>query len=109
MGGSCWIKQSLLLKKKRLDDRSRMTGDCHVRFCESLGVRLPRATRLYSFQGRFYQLRCTLAILTIFSRVTIQDVGKELNRCAEKTISSICVIIEKKRPLKFVTQLYFSH
>ena len=32
MGGSCWIKQSLLLKK-RLDDRSRMTGDCHVRMC----------------------------------------------------------------------------
>jgi hypothetical protein len=21
-----------------------MTGDCHVRFCESLGVRFPRAT-----------------------------------------------------------------
>ena len=23
-----------------------MTGDCHVRFCESLGVRFPRATHL---------------------------------------------------------------
>ena len=22
-----------------------MTGDCHVRFCEGLGVKLPRATR----------------------------------------------------------------
>ena len=26
-----------------------MTGDCHVRICESLGVRFPWATRLYSF------------------------------------------------------------
>lgn len=23
-----------------------MTGDCHVRFCEQLGVKLPRLTRL---------------------------------------------------------------
>ncbi len=23
-----------------------MTGDCHVRFCEGLGVKFPRATRL---------------------------------------------------------------
>ena len=30
----------------RLDDKSRMTGDCHVRFCEGLGVKFPRATRL---------------------------------------------------------------
>jgi len=29
-----------------LDDKSRMTGDCHVRFCEGLGVKFPRATRL---------------------------------------------------------------
>ena len=29
-----------------LDGKSRMTGDCHVRFCESLGVRFPWATRL---------------------------------------------------------------
>jgi hypothetical protein len=31
---------------QRLDNKSRMTGDCHVRICESLGVRSPRATRL---------------------------------------------------------------
>jgi adenylate cyclase len=29
----------------RLDDKSRMSGDAHVRICERLGVRLPRATR----------------------------------------------------------------
>ena len=28
----------------RLDDGSRMSGDVHVRFCESLGVKFPRAT-----------------------------------------------------------------
>lgn len=31
---------------RRLDDKSRMSGDVHVRICERPGVRLPRATRL---------------------------------------------------------------
>ena len=31
---------------QRLDDRSRMSGDVHVRFCERLGGRFPGATRL---------------------------------------------------------------
>lgn len=31
---------------RRLDDKSRMSGDVPVRICERLGVRLPRATRL---------------------------------------------------------------
>src|SRR5437870_8967841 len=30
----------------KLTCESRMTGDCHVRFCESPGVRFPRATHL---------------------------------------------------------------
>ena len=30
---------------RRLDDKSRMSGDVHVRICERLGVRFPRATR----------------------------------------------------------------
>src|SRR5262249_8193552 len=30
----------------RLDDRSRMSREVHVRICEGVGVRLPRATRL---------------------------------------------------------------
>src|SRR3954468_21022222 len=34
-GGSC-----------RPDGKSRVTGDCHARFCGSPGVRVPRATRL---------------------------------------------------------------
>ena len=25
--------------------KSRMTGDCHVRFCEGLGVKIPLPTR----------------------------------------------------------------
>ena len=29
-----------------LDDRSRVTGACHARFWEGLGVKFPRATRL---------------------------------------------------------------
>jgi hypothetical protein len=30
----------------RLDGKSRMSGDVHVRICERVGVRFPRATRL---------------------------------------------------------------
>ncbi len=29
-----------------MDDKSRMSGDVHVRICEGLGVKFPRATRL---------------------------------------------------------------
>ena len=39
----------MVLFNQRLDDRSRMTGDCHVRICGSVGVRFPRATRLYTW------------------------------------------------------------
>ena len=38
----------------RLDDKSRMTGDCHVRICGSVGVKFPRATRIiniWAFQS----------------------------------------------------------
>ncbi len=34
---------------QRLDDRSRMSGDVHVRFCERLEGRFLRATRLALF------------------------------------------------------------
>ena len=38
---------------QRLDDRSRMSGDVHVRFCERLEGRFLRATRLVAcFQYR---------------------------------------------------------
>ena len=38
--GKCWGCDL------RLDDGSRMSGDVHVRFCESVGVQFPRATHL---------------------------------------------------------------
>ena len=37
--GPCFIEH-------RLRSKSRMSGDAHVRICESLGVKFPRATRL---------------------------------------------------------------
>jgi len=33
-------------RRQRLDDRSRMNQEVHVRFCEGLGVKFPRATHL---------------------------------------------------------------
>ncbi len=48
---SClWVNpkgEELMVKTKpvfRLNDGSRMSGDVHVRFCEGLGVKFPRAT-----------------------------------------------------------------
>jgi len=42
MGGTLWIGQS----RTRPNNGSRMTRECHVPFCESAGVRSPRATHL---------------------------------------------------------------
>jgi hypothetical protein len=36
-----------------------MTGDCHVRFCERLGVGFPRSTRLFKFIN-FIMLLCSM-------------------------------------------------
>ena len=36
--GICWRRN------RRLDDGSRMSGDVQVRFCERLGVKIPRPT-----------------------------------------------------------------
>ena len=51
--GACCIEQ-------RLDGKSRMSGDVHVRFRERLGVRFPRATRLFRswwhFEIRIFDL-----------------------------------------------------
>ena len=33
---------------------SRVTGDCHARICESLGVKFPRATRRYKYTHQMY-------------------------------------------------------
>ena len=32
-------------RQPSMDGTSRVTGDCHARFCERLGVKLPGATR----------------------------------------------------------------
>jgi putative transposase len=53
MGGTLWIGQS----RTRPNNGSRMTRECHVRFCESAGVRSPRATHLYlKIDGRMVYL-----------------------------------------------------
>jgi hypothetical protein len=35
-------------RQPSMDGTSRVTGDCHARFCERLGVKFPGATRLVS-------------------------------------------------------------
>ena len=50
----------------RLDDGSRMSGDVHVRFCESLGVKFPRAT---------HPLRVLAALGGVFGLATLREGG----------------------------------
>ena len=53
MGGTLWIGQS----RTRPNNGSRMTRECHVRFCESARVGSPRATHLYlKIDGRMVYL-----------------------------------------------------
>ena len=40
------LRCGLMESDLRLDNKSRMSREVHVRFCEGLGVRFPRATRL---------------------------------------------------------------
>jgi hypothetical protein len=39
-------------RQPSMDGTSRVTGDCHARFCERLGVKFPGATRPKVGQGR---------------------------------------------------------
>ena len=49
MGGTIHIRQGRwLVIIYRLDKRSRMNREIHVRICGSVGVKFPRATRLYT-------------------------------------------------------------
>ena len=43
---SCGKDETDCIVSNRLSTKSRMMGDYHVRFCERLGVKLPRSTRL---------------------------------------------------------------
>ncbi len=60
---------------RRLDNRSRMSGDVHVRFSESLGVRFPRATHLV-IMARYIGSR-----ITGWTVETLEDrFGLQINR-----------------------------
>ena len=55
--------------KPAAGDTSRMTGDSHVRICEGLGVKFPRAARRGKFGvgfGGWYRTRQEL--LPVFNR-----------------------------------------
>ena len=54
------------------NDKSRVTGDCHARFCESLEVKFLYSTRLY-----------ILILFLVSSLVTYQGYAIEDNTCAE--------------------------
>src|ERR1700676_1138289 len=51
---------------QRLDDGSRMSGDVQVRFCERLGVQLPRATHQNIYVRSARAGHRVMASLTLF-------------------------------------------
>ncbi len=57
----------------RLDNKSRTSGDVHVRFRESLGVQFPRATRLVvGFQNRADAVRFQAELAERFHRFGLE-------------------------------------
>ena len=50
-GKSYAISKQMVWEAFRLDNKSRMSREAHVRFCEGLGVKLPRATRRRSISA----------------------------------------------------------
>ncbi len=59
-----------------------MTGDCHVRFCESRGVRFPPATRHY--------LRpAGLLMVAPLPRHSFRDAGRKDFTAAARDLSTI--------------------
>ena len=50
----------------RLDNKNRMTGDCHVRICEGLGLKFPRATRLVRKDLIIHRLSNQIVVETFF-------------------------------------------
>ena len=56
--------------------KSRMTGDCHVRFCERLGVKFPLPTRRKTPEGKSLAKFKTISNFTYYCHVII---WQELN------------------------------
>jgi hypothetical protein len=62
--------------------KSRMMGDCHVRFCESLGVKSPWATRHYThlakLAGRLSQGHIETSLLSLPRQGVVGKALKEV-------------------------------
>jgi hypothetical protein len=71
---------------RRLDDKSRMSGDVQVRICERLGARFPRATRpiLVCRKSAEHALEALEAFAAIASRMGL-TINREKTRIARLT------------------------
>jgi len=71
---------------RRLDDKSRMSGDVHVRICERLGVRFPRATRLViCCRGQAEE-----------ALATMRDMMSKLKLTVNESKTRVCKLPEEK-------------
>lgn len=68
----------------RLDNKSRMSREVHVRFCEGLGVRFPRATRLVVLCRTAAEAQAALAMITQW----VEEAGLTLHPTKTKIVDS---------------------
>ena len=78
---SCFGKSEFDL---RLDNKSRMSREVHVRFCEGLGVRFPRATRLVVLCRSQSEAEAALAMITQW----VEQAGLTLHLTKTKIVDS---------------------
>jgi hypothetical protein len=69
---------------RRLDSKSRMRGDVHVRFCEGLGVRFTRATRRNIYVQRLRAGQRVLASVTWFLERRLQLTGNAAKSAVDR-------------------------
>jgi hypothetical protein len=92
----------------RLDNKSRMSREVHVRFRESLGVQFPRATRLQKWSARAIQINATVFasstfIVHVLSRVFFKmstsdiDATTNTNLAAARTIGSRLPAVQSRK------------
>jgi len=95
--------------------RSRMSWEAHVRFCESLKVRFPRATRLFTLAGGDFWLRISFenlirkkvnlatGILLFFTTISINKINCDWIRPAvKKTLPAGSVLGVQRRSSNFL-------
>ena len=108
-GRNPWVRQGRS-GNRRLNDKSRMNGDVHVRFCEGAGVKFPRATRPFEHCILTYldmsRYNARMAAIKISSKVekeqwqALQNLAKESHQSIAGLLTEAISDFVRKRRLR---------